>query len=83
MTACTSCHHPTQRVIGPPFAEIRQRYTNNPDGIVKFAMKPENKNYDPRKPDLPPMPSFDFLGEKNLRIIADQILSPSKISEAP
>ena len=80
MTACTSCHHPTQRVIGPPFSEIRQRYTNNPEGIVKFAMKPENKNFDPNS-NLPPMPSFDFLGEKNLRIIADQILSPSKISE--
>jgi cytochrome c551/c552 len=78
MTACTSCHHPTQRVIGPPFSDIRQRYTNNPEGIVKFAMNPENKNFDPKKPDLPPMPSFHFLGEKNLRIIADQILSPSK-----
>jgi hypothetical protein len=32
-------------------------------------MKPENKN-----PQLPPMPSFESLGEARLRVIADQIL---------
>ncbi len=70
MQACAACHHPTQKVVGPPFAEIRQRYANNPDGIVKWAMNPENKN-----PELPPMPSFNFLGEEKLRIIADYILA--------
>lgn len=70
VAACTACHHPTKRVVGPPFAEIRQRYAGNPDGIVKWAMNPENKN-----PELPPMPKFDFLGEETLREIADWILS--------
>lgn len=70
MNACAACHHPTQRVVGPPLAEIRQRYANNPDGIVKWAMNPENKN-----PQLPPMPSFKFLGEEKLRVLADLILS--------
>ncbi|MFK5924981.1 MAG: heme-binding domain-containing protein [Verrucomicrobiota bacterium] len=70
MSACATCHHPTKRVVGPPFSEIRQRYANNPDGIVKWAMNPENKN-----PELPPMPSFNFLGKEKLKIIAKKILS--------
>ena len=70
LNACAPCHHATKRVVGPPFSEIRERYANNPEGIVKWAMNPENKN-----PDLPPMPSFNFLGEENLRIVAEYILS--------
>ncbi|MEM7383322.1 MAG: hypothetical protein AAF514_00125 [Verrucomicrobiota bacterium] len=70
ITACTACHHPNRKVVGPPWSEIRQRYAGNPDGIVRWAMNPENKN-----PDLPPMPSFKFLGEKTLEAIANQILS--------
>ncbi len=70
MNACAACHHPTQQVVGPPFAEIRQRYAGNPDGIVKWAMNPENRN-----PDLPPMPSFQFLGEETLKRIATEILN--------
>ena len=73
MTACSACHHPTKQVVGPPLADIRKRYANNPEGIVKWAMQPENKN-----PQLPPMPPFAFLGEEKLRIIADAILENPK-----
>lgn len=69
MTACSACHHPEQRIVGPPIREIRQRYASNPAGIVKWAMNPQNKN-----PQLPPMPSFAFLGEDKLRLIAEYIL---------
>jgi cytochrome c551/c552 len=69
MTACIACHHETQRVVGPPLAEIRKRYANNPQGIVKWAMNPVNQT-----PNTPPMPSFSFAGEENLMIIAKQIL---------
>lgn len=68
--ACAACHHPTIRVVGPPFSEIKQRYANNPQGIVDWAMNPQNKT-----PDSPPMPSFHFLGEEKLMIIAKQILA--------
>ncbi len=70
MTACTACHHREQNVVGPPLREIRTRYAGNPDGIVKWAMNPQNEN-----PQLPPMPSFSFLGPKKLRIIAEHILA--------
>lgn len=70
MAACTTCHHPTLRVVGPPLTELSQRYAGNPDGIVKWAMNPVNKT-----PNTPPMPSFNYVGEENLRIIAKEILS--------
>ncbi|MDF1825626.1 MAG: heme-binding domain-containing protein [Verrucomicrobiales bacterium] len=70
MKACSTCHHPTQQVVGPPWSDIRERYVGNPDGIVKWAMNPQNKN-----PDLPPMPSFQFMGKESLKQIADLILS--------
>ncbi len=70
MRTCAACHHASQRVVGPSLADIRQRYPDNPDGIVTWAMNPQN-----RDPQLPPMPSFRFLGEERLRIIADAILA--------
>jgi cytochrome c551/c552/sugar phosphate isomerase/epimerase len=69
VAACTACHHPTTRVVGPPFSDIIKLYANNPDGIVKWAMNPQIRNK-----DLPPMPSFAHLGEKRLKIVADYIL---------
>ncbi|MEN8865020.1 MAG: c-type cytochrome, partial [Akkermansiaceae bacterium] len=70
MTACAACHHPENQLVGPALAEIRKRYANNPDGIVEWAMNPQNKN-----PQLPSMPSFQFLGKEKLRIIAEAILA--------
>jgi hypothetical protein len=69
ITACIACHHETKRVVGPPMVEIRKLYANNPQGIVDWAMNPQNKT-----PNTPPMPSFYFAGQKNLMIIAKQIL---------
>jgi cytochrome c551/c552 len=69
ITACTACHHETQRVVGPSLVEIRKLYANNPQGIVDWAMNPKNKT-----PNAPPMPSFYFAGQKNLMVIAKQIL---------
>lgn len=71
VATCVACHHPTQKVVGPPLTELRMRYAGNPAGIVSQAMNPQKKD-----PNLPPMPSFKFLGEQKLREIADQILAP-------
>ena len=68
--ACVVCHHPTRQIVGPSFSEIRKRYAGNPDGIVEWAMNPQNKT-----PELPPMPSFQFMGAENLKEIARLILT--------
>ena len=67
--ACVACHHPTQQVVGPSFAEIRKRYAGNPDGIVEWALNPQTKT-----PGLPPMPSFQFMDKGDLKAIALEIL---------
>jgi len=67
--ACVACHHPNRQVVGPSFAEIRKRYAGNPDGIVEWALNPQNKT-----PELPPMPSFQFMKKSDLKKIALQIL---------
>ena len=66
---CAACHHPTQRVVGPSFVEIRKIYKDNPAGIVKWAKNPQVKN-----PQLPPMPSFSYMPEETLLKIANFIL---------
>ena len=71
--ACAACHHPTQKVVGPSFIEIRKMYANNPQGIVKWAKNPQVKN-----PQLPPMPSFSFMKDETLIKIANYILKDSK-----
>ncbi|MHC4995762.1 MAG: c-type cytochrome, partial [Planctomycetota bacterium] len=79
--ACTACHHPTIKVVGPPFSEIRERYAGNPQGIVQWAIFPENKT-----PEMPPMPSFYFMGRDNLMDIAKRILAgdvPHPTTTAP
>ena len=70
MQACVACHHPSEIVMGPSLSEIRKKYAGNPEGIVKWAMNPQKSN-----PNLPPMPSFKYLGEKKLGMIAKEILS--------
>ncbi|NQZ59975.1 MAG: hypothetical protein HRT88_21185 [Lentisphaeraceae bacterium] len=67
--ACTACHHPTQKIIGPSFTEIRKLYKGNAAGIVKWAKNPQIKN-----PRLPAMPSFSYMEEETLLKIANYIL---------
>ncbi|MCM8538375.1 MAG: hypothetical protein NE334_20700 [Lentisphaeraceae bacterium] len=71
--ACLACHHPTQKVVGPPFTEIRKMYKDNPQGIVDWAKNPKVKN-----PQLPPMPSFNFMEDEKLMKIANYILNEAK-----
>jgi hypothetical protein len=78
ISACTACHHPSEKLVGPPFSEIRALYANNPAGIVEWSMNPKIRN-----PDLPPMPSFESFGEETLAIIAKFILRGGDSSSSP
>ena len=57
------------QTVGPSLEFIKNKYAENPKGIVDWAISPQKNN-----PQLPPMPSFSFLGEKRLKIIADKML---------
>lgn len=69
ISACRACHHDKDQTVGPSLEFIKSKYANNPNGIVDWAINPQKNN-----PQLPPMPSFSFLGEKKLKIIADKML---------
>ena len=69
ISACTACHHMKDQIVGPSLEFIKTKYAENPKGIVDWAISPQKNN-----PQLPPMPSFSFLGEKRLKIIADKML---------
>ena len=69
ISACTACHHMKDQTVGPSLEFIKTKYAENPKGIVDWAISPQKNN-----PQLPPMPSFSFLGEKRLKIIADKML---------
>ncbi|MCM8533127.1 MAG: hypothetical protein NE330_18310, partial [Lentisphaeraceae bacterium] len=71
--ACLACHHPTQKVIGPAFTEIRKMYKGNPQGIVNWAKNPKVKNR-----QLPPMPAFGFMADEKLMKIANYILNEAE-----
>jgi cytochrome c551/c552 len=72
-TYCLACHQVDRKIVGPSFVEIAGIHRDNPDGIVEWAINPGKK-----RPDAIQMPSMAFLGEENLRKIADYILKEAE-----
>ncbi|MDF1825228.1 MAG: cytochrome c [Verrucomicrobiales bacterium] len=62
---CAACHAPEIQLVGPSLAEIAEIYAGNPEGIVAWAKAPGKK-----RPQLPPMPPFNHLGDEALHSIA-------------
>ncbi len=67
---CSGCHAASIVRIGPPVAEIQDKYRDNPDGIAKFATMPKQV-----RKGFPPMPPQDYLGQARLKAAADYMLS--------
>jgi cytochrome c551/c552 len=67
---CSGCHAAAIVRIGPPVAEIQDKYRGNPDGIAKFATMPKQV-----RKGFPPMPPQDYLGQARLKAAAEYMLS--------
>jgi cytochrome c551/c552 len=52
---CLSCHNPTKRQIGPPFAEIAKR-KYSPEKIFSLIHNPQPQNWPGYSTEMPPMP---------------------------
>lgn len=52
---CLSCHNPTKRQIGPPFAEIAKR-KYSADKIFLLIHNPQPQNWPGYSTEMPPMP---------------------------
>ncbi len=69
-TVCASCHSLNMKTIGPPVAEIREKYYGNPYGIVRFASLPHRV-----RKGFAAMPSQRYLGLEKLNAVARYLLS--------
>ncbi len=61
-TNCSACHVVDKVLVGPSLVEIAGIYRDNPDGFVKWCVKPEHK-----RDGFIEMPSQAHLGEPVLR----------------
>ncbi|OOQ58726.1 c-type cytochrome [Mucilaginibacter pedocola] len=52
---CLSCHNPTKRQIGPPFAEVAKR-KYSPEKILSLIHNPQPQNWPGYSTEMPPMP---------------------------
>ncbi len=66
---CANCHARESELAGPSLREIASIHRETPDGIVRWARAPGRK-----RPNKPPMPSFDHLAQDDLQSIASYIL---------
>ncbi|WP_193213809.1 c-type cytochrome [Luteolibacter marinus] len=66
---CSACHAVDHMVVGPSLVEIAGIYRDNPDGFVKWCVKPEHK-----REGVIEMPSMAHLGEPVLRELHGFIL---------
>ena len=70
---CLACHALDQMIVGPSLVEIASIHRKKPEGIVQWAIKPEQK-----RPGVIEMPPISHLGEANLKKVALYILKVTK-----
>ncbi len=73
---CAACHAPAVQLVGPSLVEIATIYAGNPEGIVAWARAPGKK-----RANLPPMPPFAHLGDANLRLIAEYMITKGEAAQ--
>lgn len=66
---CAGCHALNYQLIGPPMKEIKEKYKDNPQGIVNFAKAPVKV-----RSGFPQMPPQAYLGDEKLQAVAEYIL---------
>ncbi|MCM8541065.1 MAG: cytochrome c [Lentisphaeraceae bacterium] len=66
---CLACHALDQMIVGPSLVEIAHLHRKKPEGIVTWAMEPQQK-----RPGVIEMPPMSHLGKENLVKVASYIL---------
>ena len=67
---CTSCHKPTEKLVGPPMTEMVSIYSKNEQGLRDWIRKPGKK-----RPDYTQMPAFPQFSDDDLKELSKYILS--------
>lgn len=66
---CSVCHHAVNRLVGPPMNEVVDIYSNDPEKLKAWIVKPGRKRM-----DYPAMIGFPQLSDEELNLLADYIL---------
>ena len=74
---CVACHAMNKILAAPPLTEVYALYKDNPDGIIAWAKNPGKK-----RAEFNPMPSMAHLGDDQLRLVADYILTVAAPDQA-
>ena len=69
---CAVCHAATNRLVGPPMAELTPIYENNIQGLKQWIKNPGRKRM-----DYPPMTGFPQLSDEELTNISEYVLEES------
>ena len=72
VNACTACHAVDQKLVGPGFREIAQRYRNDSGAAEKLVRKIREGSVGAWGPT--PMPPHQHLGEADVRAMASWVM---------
>lgn len=72
-SGCFSCHSVGEKVVGPAFAAVAEKYAGQKDAVVELAMSIQNGSV--RKWGRVPMPPHASLPAEDVKRLADWVLS--------
>lgn len=72
-TGCYSCHANAEKVVGPSFAAIAERYAGDKDAVATIAQSIQNGSRG--KWGRAPMPGHSSLSATDLKLMSEWVLS--------
>lgn len=72
-SGCYSCHSMQDKVVGPAFAAVAQKYAGQPDAASELAQSIRNGSV--RKWGRAPMPAHGSLDQADIKRLAEWVLT--------
>lgn len=74
--ACTACHAPARKILGPSYADVAKRYAGQKDAVAMLAESIRKGGGG--KWGLVPMPAQPALSDADLKTLAAWVLAGAK-----
>lgn len=76
-SGCFSCHSPTEKIVGPAFQSVAERYAGQKDAVSELAMSVTNGSTKKwgRAAAMPPHPN---MSQADIRRLVEWVLSHKK-----
>ena len=72
-SGCYSCHANAEKIVGPSFASVAEKYAGQKDAALELAMSIQNGSV--RKWGRVPMPAHGSLPATDVRKLAEWVLT--------